>query len=143
VGLAPRARRVIAMDPAAAAVRQARSRAASVPHVSVIRGAVPGDWPRGRFDTIVLSEVGYYLSAADLRRTIALIDGSLADDGCVLACHWRHEVADYPQTGDDVHAALRIVESWEALTLHEERDFLLDVFVRRPARSVAQREGLA
>lgn len=143
VDLARRARRVIALDPAAAAVRQARSRADGEHHVSVVRGAVPGDWPAGRFDTIVVSEVGYYLSAADLRRTTALADGSLAADGCLLACHWRHPVPDYPQSGDDVHAALRKVDAWETLSLHEERDFLLEVFARRPARSVAQREGLS
>ena len=32
---------------------------------------------------------------------------------------------------------------WEATVRHEERDFVLEVFERSPARSVAQREGLA
>ena len=58
-----------------------------------------------------------------------------------LACHWRHPVADYPLTGDEVHGALRE----RALTLtveHIERDFVLGVY-RADARSVAERTGLA
>lgn len=141
--LAARADRVVAIDAAAAAVRQASSRLADEPHVSVVQGAVPSDWPAGRFDTIVLSEVGYYLSASDLRRTLALVEESLTERGCLVACHWRHLVAAYPQTGDEVHRALRSVAGWETLGIHEERDFVLEAFVRRPARSVAEVEGLA
>ena len=32
--------------------------------------------------------------------------GSLAPGGTLLACHWRHPVADYPPTGDAVHDRL-------------------------------------
>ena len=140
--LATRARSVVAMDAAAAAVRAARSRLADRENVTVHQGTVPADWPAGTFETIVLSEVGYYLSATDLQHTIALIGASLADDGCLLACHWRHPVTEYPQTGDAVHEALRAVAEWEAISRHEERDFVLEVFTRRPARSVAEAEGL-
>ena len=106
------------------------------------RGAVPGDWPEGQFDTIVLSEVGYYLSSPDLERTIALIDAAMPGDGCLVACHWRHPVSEYPLSGDEVHRALRSCASWESLLIHEEEDFLLEVFCRMPALSVAHREGL-
>jgi LmbE family N-acetylglucosaminyl deacetylase/SAM-dependent methyltransferase len=141
--LADRARTVTAIDAAEAAVHAARARLAGDARVRVLHGAVPGDWPAGRFDTIVLSEVGYYLSEADLRRTLGEIEQALADDGCLVACHWRHPVDAYPQTGDDVHRVLRSVADWETLSLHEERDFVLEVLVRRPARSVAEAEGLA
>ncbi|WP_345801682.1 PIG-L family deacetylase [Microbacterium sp. AZCO] len=140
--LADRAHEVIAMDAATPAVVAARRRLAHRRNVSVRQGSVPGDWPDGRFDTIVLSEVGYYLSPSDLERTITLIEASLADDGCLVACHWRHPVADYPQTGDAVHEALQGVPTWEAVSRHVEHDFLLDVFARGPVRSVAEREGL-
>lgn len=140
--LADRARHVIAMDAAAAALQTARARLGDGARVSLRRGSVPADWPEGRFDTIVLSEVGYYLSPSDLQRTIALIEGSLADDGRLVACHWRHPVAAYPQAGDDVHEALHRVAAWDAIVRHEERDFVLEVFARRPARSVAEAEGL-
>lgn len=142
VELAQRADRVTALEPAASALEKARTRTAALPHVTLQLGGAPDDWPAGEFDTIVLSEVGYYLSPPDLQRTIGLIEGSLTGDGCVVACHWRHPVADYPQTGDQVHAALRSVPSWESVARHEEEDFLLEVFGRRPVVSVARREGL-
>ena len=56
-----------------------------------------------------------------------------------MACHWRHPVADYPQTGDAVHAALA---RWPRLSRIEEEDFLLDVLVPGGAVSVARQEGL-
>ena len=139
--LAARAETVLAMDPSAAALDAARARLTG-DAVTVRQGAVPDDWPEGHYDTIVLSEVGYYLSSSDLRRTIALMDAALTAAGCVVACHWRHPVAEYPRSGDDVHRALRATASWETLALHEEEDFVLEVFCRAPAVSVAHREGL-
>ncbi|MFC8680586.1 PIG-L family deacetylase [Microbacterium ureisolvens] len=141
--LADRARSVMAMDAATPAVAAARSRLEGTRGVTVRQGGIPADWPEGSFDTIVLSEVGYYLSPADLQRTCALIEQSLADDGCLVACHWRHPVAEYPQSGDAVHETLRAVAAWETVSLHTEKDFVLEVFARRPAQSVAEREGLA
>jgi LmbE family N-acetylglucosaminyl deacetylase/SAM-dependent methyltransferase len=140
--LAARATSVIAVDPVPAALESARARVGNDRRVAFVHAQVPAEWPHGVFDTVVLSEVGYYLSPRDLAVTIDLIARSLADDGCLVACHWRHPVADYPQTGDAVHAALRAGERWEVTVRHEEQDFLLEVFSRRPARSVAQRQGL-
>lgn len=141
--LAGRAQSVTAVDAASAAVDAARARLADLAGVTVLRGSIPADWPAGDFDTIVLSEVGYYLSADDLRRALHLAEEALTDDGCLVACHWRHPVAAHPQSGDEVHEALRSVPAWETLALHEERDFVLEVFARTPAPSVAEREGLA
>ncbi|WP_375385725.1 PIG-L family deacetylase [uncultured Microbacterium sp.] len=146
--LARRARRVVAVDGAQAALDVARDRVAGRSaddrraEVTFVHGHVPGDWPAGRYDTIVLSEVGYYLDPDDLSEAIRLMARDLADDGCLVACHWRHPVSEYPQTGDAVHAALRATPGWEATVTHEERDFILEVFSPAPARSVAQREGL-
>jgi LmbE family N-acetylglucosaminyl deacetylase len=142
VELAARADHVLSLEPAEKALDAARTRTRSLDNVTLRCGAAPAHWPEGGFDTIVLSEVGYYLSADDLARTIALIDAAMTPDGCLVACHWRHPVADYPQTGDQVHAALRSVSSWEVIARHEEEDFVLEVFGRNPAMSVARREGL-
>jgi hypothetical protein len=59
-----------------------------------------------------------------------------------MACHWRHEVADYPQSGDAVHEAIAERDLLDRAARHEERDFVLEVFTRGPAPSVAEREGL-
>ena len=140
--LAERADHVLGLDVSVAALDAARGRVGGHRAVTLRRGAVPGEWPEGEFDTIVLSEVGYYLSFPDLERTIALIDEAMTADGCLVACHWRHPVSEYPLSGDEVHRALRSCVSWETLLIHEEEDFVLEVFCRPPALSVAHREGL-
>jgi SAM-dependent methyltransferase len=135
--LASRCGHLRALDASSAALELARPRVPGP--VELIHGSVPGDWPHGRYDLVVLSEVGYYLDHADLDRLLDLIDRDLAPDGVVVACHWRHPVADYPLSGDEVHRAL---ERWPRLSRVEEEDFLLDVLVPAGAVSVARREGL-
>lgn len=140
--LVQRARIVVAMDAAQAAIDRARERLRGQDRVSFIHGSAPADLPSGPFDTVVLSEVGYYLSREHLAQLIESVAAAMSEDGCLVACHWRHSVADYPLGGDDVHRALRAHPGWEAIVRHEERDFILEVFTPSPARSVAEREGL-
>ncbi|ROS78647.1 PIG-L family deacetylase [Cellulomonas sp. PhB143] len=139
--LATRCDRVLGVDIAAAPLEAARRRLGD--RVELFQVATPGEWPAGRFDLVVLSEVGYYWGPADLSLAIDRATASLADDGVLIACHWRHEVPEYPGRGDDVHRALRARGDLATLVRHEEEDFLLDVLVRPPAVSVARRAGLA
>lgn len=141
--LAARADSILAMDAAQAAVSRAQERVGADPRATVRVGAAPGDWPEGEFDTIVLSEVGYYLSSSDLRTLRDRIARSLTDEGCVVACHWRRPVRDYPLSGDEVHEILSEQSTWQTLASHRERDFVLEVFAPAARKSVAQREGLA
>ena len=140
--LAPRCDDLLATDVAQAALVQARARTRRFPHVRIGRGSVPAQWPDGEFDLIVLSEVGYYCGSADLARLASQAASSLAQDGVLLACHWRHPVAEYPISGDDVHAALRAQSGLASVAHHLEEDFVLDVLVRSPAVSVARATGL-
>ncbi|MFC6619345.1 hypothetical protein [Deinococcus radiophilus] len=82
---------------------------------------MPDRLPVGPFDLIVLSEVLYYLSVADLDVALDAVLARLEPGGTLLLVHWTPPVHDYPQTGDAVHeAALRRVGSglrW----LHGER----------------------
>lgn len=135
--LADRCTALLALDPSTRALEQARARVPG--NVTLQRGSVPRDWPGGSYDLVVLSEVGYYLDAADLDALLGLIEGSLAPGGTVLACHWRHPVADYPLSGDAVHLAL---ERWPRLSRTVEEDFVLDVLVPGGADSVARQDGL-
>lgn len=137
--LAARCDEVLAWDRAGAAVAAAAARVPA--NVTLGRGAVPDDWPPGRFDLVVLSELGYYLP--DLDRLAARVRDALTADGVVVACHWRRPAPDHPRSGDDVHDRLAraVPASWARLVHHEEPDFLLDVWSADP-RSVAQVEGL-
>ena len=140
--LAPRCEDLLATDVAQAALVQARRRTSRFPQVRIERASVPAQWPDGEFDLIVLSEIGYYCGSDDLARLAERATSSLAADGVLVACHWRHPVAEYPIGGDDVHAALRAQSGLAPLAQHMEEDFVLDVLVRSPAVSVARATGL-
>lgn len=135
--LAQRCDAVVAWDFADAAVHQARHRLAGTSGVSVERGRIPQAWPEGRFDLVVLSEVGYY--CPDLGTLARRIHESLDPDGVVLAVHWRHAAADHPYPAEAVHEALG--RNLHRLTHHVEDDFLLDVW-SRTGQSVAAAEGM-
>ncbi len=124
--LAPRCDRLTAWDTSAAAVERA---AARNPGVAVAQRSAPAD-PLPEVDLLVLSEVLYYLSPADLGALLDQVRTAVRPGGTVLAVHWRHPVADYPQTGDAVHAALDAALDWPVVATHREPDFLLDCRVR-------------
>lgn len=148
--LAQRCDNLLATDVSQAALDAAARRLAGLTNVRLERRAL-ADWPDGRFDLVVLSELLYYLGPADLPRTAARAVESVAEGGTLLAVHWRHLVADYPTTGDDAQAALAGAASAEGLVRtveHLEDDVALTVHVRPrdgqdPGRSsVAAEEGL-
>jgi SAM-dependent methyltransferase len=135
--LAPRSELVVAWDAADAAVRQARRTLRTVDNVVIERGQIPEQWPTGSFDLIILSEIGYY--CPDLQALRTRIEESLAADGLLVACHWRHPAPDHPHTAADVHQALG--RGLHEVVRHIETDFLLQVWCRS-AKSVAQHEGI-
>ncbi len=104
--LAERCDEVVAIDPSATALAQAERRCADLPHVHLSRGAVPEDWPSGRFDLVVLSEIGYYFDPAGLTDLVARTLDALAPEGQVLATHWRGHSDDHVLHGDTVHEIL-------------------------------------
>ncbi len=140
--LAPRCDRLLSCDMAPAAVKAAAEHTAHLPNVTVEQRAIPGDWPPGMFDLIVLSEFLYYFTGADLDHVLDLAVAALRPAGTLLAVHWRHPVADYPRSGDDVHVALGTRPGLARLAHHAEPDFLAQVYLRGELVSVAQAEGL-
>jgi SAM-dependent methyltransferase len=139
--LAPRCDRLVCCDTAAAAVALARGRLLGHAHAQVQQSRLPEQWPGGRFELIVLSELCYYLDAGDLNRLIERALASLTDNGQLLACHWRPTIEGCPQTGEQVHALLHERLGMPRVASHHEDDFLLDVW-SRDATSVATLEGL-
>jgi predicted TPR repeat methyltransferase len=142
--LGPRCDTLLSCDLAAAAVRAAAARTSDLRQVRVEQRAIPRQWPSGQFDLIVLSEVLYYFGDHDLEQVLKQAAGSLEPDGTLLAVHWRHPVAEYPRTGDDVHRVLAAQPGLARLVRHDEPDFLAEVYIRTegtPA-SIAQATGL-
>lgn len=139
--LATRCERLLCCDTAAAAVTLARTRLSLFNHAEVRQSRLPGDWPNEQFDLIVLSEVGYYLDEDDLKQLIELVRQSLTAGGQLLACHWRPSIEGCPLNARQVHDLLHEHLHLPRLVLHQEADFLLELWSREP-RSVAALEGL-
>ncbi|WP_201192749.1 SAM-dependent methyltransferase [Pseudomonas fluorescens] len=139
--LAGRCDRLLCCDTAAAAVTLARTRLSLFEHAEVRHSRLPGDWPKEQFDLIVLSEIGYYLDAEDLRHVIQQATQSLTADGQLLACHWRPPIEGCPLNARQVHDLLHEHLHLARLVLHQEADFILELWSREP-RSVATLEGL-
>jgi SAM-dependent methyltransferase len=140
--LAARCDRLLVSDGSARAVGLARARTAALAHVQVRQAWVPEDWPEETFDLIVVSELGYFLSAAALDELAARTTSSLRPGGTVLACHWRRGSSDCAFDGDEVHHRLGLALALPHLGGALEPDLRIDVWCG-DARSVAQREGLA
>lgn len=100
--LAARCERLLAVDLLPEVLAAARARCAGLPQVVFRRMAVPDQLPAGRFDLIVVSEVGYYLATADLDRLADFIMGALLPQGHLVMVHWTG-ATDYPLSGDQVH----------------------------------------
>lgn len=137
--LTERADDVLGTDIAAAPLERARRRA---PRARFVQAALPAEWPDGRWDLVVMSEVGYYLSPADLDATIDHVLATLDDDGVLVACHWRHPDDDAVTDGDTVDAHLAARWPRPALVRHVEEDFVLSVLPGPAVPSVARAEGL-
>jgi len=141
--LADRCDTLVSVDTAAAAVATARTRLIGVSNVELSVMNVPDQWPAGKFDLIVLSEVAYYFDENDLHGLLDVVVASLNPSGLLVACHWRHPVADYPLTGDKVHELIRASAGMVMMAEYVDHDLRLEVFGIEPPQSVAQREGLA
>jgi 2-polyprenyl-3-methyl-5-hydroxy-6-metoxy-1,4-benzoquinol methylase len=97
--LATRCGAVLAVDVAAAALRQAAGNCAGCANVSFERLQIPADWPPGQFDLIVFSEVLYYLTEQDIAEIGRRMAATLAPGGQIVLVHWTGPT-DYPCSGD-------------------------------------------
>jgi SAM-dependent methyltransferase len=142
--LARRCDRLLSCDVAAAAVRAAARRTRDLPTVTVDHRQIPRQWPAGSFDLIVFSEILYYFGDRDLEQVLDHTVRALRPGGTLLAVHWRHPVAEYPRSGDDVHLALAARPGLARLVSHTEPDFLAEVYARTDGEpiSVARATGL-
>ncbi len=141
--LARRCDELLACDVAEAAVRAAARRTWELSHVLLEQRDISRQWPPGRFDLIVLSEILYYFGDHDLEQILKNAVAALEPEGTLLAVHWRHPVTDYPRSGDDVHRMLAGQPGLGRLVRHTEPDFLAEVYLRTHGTpvSVAQATG--
>ena len=100
--LARRCRRLLAVDISEVALDTARRSCADRPNLEFRHMQLPDEVPGGRFDVILLSEVGYYWTEPDLDRFVAWMVTALTPGGRCALVHWTGPT-DYPLTGDQVH----------------------------------------
>jgi SAM-dependent methyltransferase len=101
--LVERCDEVVAWDGSPTAIAEARRRGGGA-RVDV--GVVPGSWPEGRFDLVVLSEIGYYFTVPELTGLVERAVRSLWPEGVLLAVHWLGTSADHVLHGDEVHETI-------------------------------------
>lgn len=130
--LAARCDALLAVDVMPRAIERTRARLHGAANVQARVAQLPGDWPAGRFDLIVLSELGYYFDPADWQRTAELAAAALTPAGTLVACHYRRPFADCRMATEDVHAALADQPGLHRHVHHLEPDFLLEVWSRNP-----------
>jgi SAM-dependent methyltransferase len=142
--LAARCDRLLACDGSPAAAAAAARRNAAHPNVRIEQRSLPGQWPPGRYDLIVLSELLYYFGDADLADVLGRAAAALRPGGTLIAVHWRHPVPEHPRTGDQAHEALRRQRGLAGLAAYADADFLADAFTAggTPPVSVAAAGGL-
>jgi SAM-dependent methyltransferase len=128
--LAGRCERLQSVDVAERALERARARCADLPHVRFERRVLPDAFPFATFDLVVLSEVGYYWSPTDLRRTLDLCAEGLTPGGDLLLVHWTPPVDDYPLTGDQVHEIALGHPGFRHAHGHRRPQYRLDLLTR-------------
>jgi predicted TPR repeat methyltransferase len=129
--LAPRCATILAVDIVEQPLIAARVACAGQPWVRFECMRVPREWPDGTFDLIVLSEVLYFLSPAEIAVVADRIAGSLAPDGAVLLVNWLGCSAD-PCTGEEAaRLFMERTRRWlEPRTQIREVGYRLDLLVR-------------
>lgn len=125
--------RLTAVDASSVALERAKARMANSNNVELVRAELPDGWPAGNqqgLDLVLLSEIGYFLRAREFHELMRRTREALNPGGHLLLCHWLHPIEGWELDGETVHAIAREVTGWEAVVVHRERDFLLEILER-------------
>jgi trans-aconitate methyltransferase len=128
--LAERCDELLAADCVDEAVAGARETVRDLPHVRVETAMLPAGLPDATFDLIVLGDLLYYLSAADLEVLLAGLVERLEPGGDLVSVHFRNRQTGGDYDGASVHEVLAARSGLERVVHHEDEWFLLDVLRR-------------
>lgn len=101
--LAPRCKRLLAIDFSERAIELAAERLVGIPNVTLERRSFPEQAPDGPWEVVICSEVLYYLEEPALRTAMSWLEAQLRAGTSVVAVSWRGEGRTEPLRGDDVH----------------------------------------
>ena len=139
--LAARCDTLLAVDLVPRAIERTRQRVADLAHVEARVARLPDQWPAGRFDLVVLSELGYFFYRAPWLQIVAHAVGALTPAGTIVACHWLRPFAERRLSTRHVHAAIARQPGLHRHVRHLEPDFLLEVWSRN-AEPLRSREAM-
>ena len=102
--LAPKCDRLLSVDYSEVGLAEARKRCSHLPQVRFKQMQIPQQFPTEKFDLILFSEVGFFLTMADLLETKQKIIDGLLPGGYLLMVHYRSTAGDYfILDGETVH----------------------------------------
>jgi SAM-dependent methyltransferase len=104
--IARRCDHVVATDVALSAVALANDRCRRLGNVDVYQADLANGPPKGPFDLIVMSEVGYYFEPSMLVSIAIATAAQLEAGGEFVAVHWLGHSDDHVLGGDAVHGVL-------------------------------------
>jgi cyclopropane fatty-acyl-phospholipid synthase-like methyltransferase len=128
--LAPHCDSLLGIDLVEQPLQAARARCADQRHVRFQQVQVPKEWPDGRFDLIVLSEVLYFLTAADIDWCASRVRSCLLSDPVVILVNWLGQ-SDDPTPGDEAAQRFINTATGSLRDSHQDRrpGYRLDVLV--------------
>jgi len=97
---------VSALDVSVTAVSRALERCRHLLNVDIGVGSLLIDVPRGSFDLIILSEIGYYFNPEELASIGKALSVRLRPGGILLGAHWLGHSDDHLLSGDEVHGII-------------------------------------
>ncbi|GEM65943.1 methyltransferase [Sphingobacterium faecium NBRC 15299] len=130
--LAQRCTHLLAIDVSQKALDIAARRCEHVRNVTFKKASFPKELPADQFNLIMISEVAYYLSAADWKAAIGALYERLVSGGHIVLVHWLPEVPDYPQTGDEVHDRFEQLmrDKMKSVFSNRAENYRIDVWAR-------------
>jgi len=104
--LAPRCERLVACDSSTEAIESTCRRLLGQSNVELHAATLPGWWPSGRFDLIVLSDFAPCGGEDQLASVVDDLIGVLEPGGDLLAAHWLRSPSEQWTGGAQVHRAV-------------------------------------
>jgi cyclopropane fatty-acyl-phospholipid synthase-like methyltransferase len=126
--ISSRCESLLSTDAAEAPLLEARRLCADLQNIRFERMFAPSQWPDGRFDLIVLSEIIYFLDAVDVAELAKRVKNSLSPGCDIVLVHWLGRT-DYPLTGDEASELFIGNMAGAGRVVHQERleEFRVDV----------------
>jgi SAM-dependent methyltransferase len=123
---------LLSVDMSQLAQDRAKERCQHLSNVKFQIMRVPEQYPDEIFDLTLVSEVGYYWSWKDLKKSQQCILEHLEPGGHLLLVHWTPYWRDHPLSGDEVHNSFfeLVPNQLRHLKGQREEEYRLDLFER-------------